>query len=83
MSALSTVILAGLLIGRFNGLDYFAVQTLWAGLPHFVCGLAVSGRHCSVGVVVALHVIWRERINDSHLRAAPRSSGLGEDKNLR
>jgi hypothetical protein len=32
---------------------------------------------------VALHVIWRERINDSHLRAAPRSSELGEDKNRR
>jgi hypothetical protein len=48
MSALSTVILAGLLIGRFNGLEHFAVQTLWAGLPHFVCGLAVGSRHDNV-----------------------------------
>ena len=44
MSTLSTVFLAGLLIGRFYGLEYYAVQTLWAGLPHFVCGLTDS-RH--------------------------------------
>jgi hypothetical protein len=48
MSALSTVVLARLFIGRFYGLEYYAVQTLWAGLPCFVCGLAVGGRHDDV-----------------------------------
>jgi len=43
MSALSTVVLARLLVGNFNGLKYYAVHTLRAGLP-YVCGLA-DGRH--------------------------------------
>jgi hypothetical protein len=44
MSALSTVVLAGLLVSGSDGLTYHAVQTLWARLPRFVCGLA-NGRH--------------------------------------
>jgi len=47
MSALSAVVLARLLVGNFNGLKYYAVHTLRAGLPDFVCGLAGSGRHNS------------------------------------
>ena len=47
MSALSTVVLARLLVSNSNGLSYYAVHTLRAGLPDFVCGLAGSGRHNS------------------------------------
>jgi hypothetical protein len=44
MSALSTVVLARLLVSNSNGLKYYAVHTLRAGLSDFVCGLA-DGRH--------------------------------------
>jgi hypothetical protein len=44
MSALSTVVLAGLLVSGSDGLKYYAMHTLRAGLPRFVCGLA-DGRH--------------------------------------
>jgi hypothetical protein len=44
ISALCTVVLARLLVSRSDGLKYYAVLTLRAGLPCFVCGLA-DGRH--------------------------------------
>jgi hypothetical protein len=44
MSALCAVVLARLLVSRSDGLKYYAVHTLRAGLPCFVCGLA-DGRH--------------------------------------
>jgi hypothetical protein len=47
MSALRTVVLARLLVSRSDGLKYYAVHTLRARLPCFVCGLA-DGRHDSV-----------------------------------
>jgi hypothetical protein len=48
MSALSTVIRAGLFVSRSDGLKHCAVSTLRAGLPDYVCGLAVGGRHDNV-----------------------------------
>jgi hypothetical protein len=44
MSALGTVVLARLLVSGSDGLKYYAVHTLRAGLPCFVCGVA-DGRH--------------------------------------
>jgi hypothetical protein len=44
MSALCAVVLARLLVSRSDGLKYYAVHTVWAGLLCFVCGLADS-RH--------------------------------------
>jgi hypothetical protein len=44
MSALSTVVLARLLVSRSDGLKYYTVHTLRAGLHCIVCGLA-DGRH--------------------------------------
>jgi hypothetical protein len=48
MSALSTVILARLFVSGSDGLKHCAVSTLRAGLPDYVCGLAVGGRHDNV-----------------------------------
>ena len=45
MSAQHAKILARLFVSRSDGLKYFAVTTLGAGLVYFVCGLAVNGRH--------------------------------------
>src|ERR1700693_1287094 len=44
MSALSTIVLAGLLVSGADGLTYHAVHALRAPLPRFVWGLA-NGRH--------------------------------------
>lgn len=44
MSALCAVVLARLLVSRSDGLKYYAVHTLRAGLPCVLCGLA-DGRH--------------------------------------
>ena len=44
MSALCAVVLARLRVSRSDGLKYYAVHTLRAGLPCFVCGLG-DGRH--------------------------------------
>jgi hypothetical protein len=44
MSALCAVVLARLLVGRSDGLKYYAVHTLRARLPCLVCGLA-DGKH--------------------------------------
>jgi len=38
------VVLARLFVSRFDGLKYYTVHTLRAGLPCFVCRLA-DGRH--------------------------------------
>jgi hypothetical protein len=48
MSALSTVIRAGLFVSRSDGFKHCAVPTLRAGLLDYVCGLAVGGRHDDV-----------------------------------
>jgi hypothetical protein len=45
MPALSTVILARLLVGNFDGLEHLGVLTLRTGLPPSVCGFAMDGRH--------------------------------------
>ena len=44
MSALCAVVFARLLVSRSDGLKYYAVHTLRAGLPCFVRGVA-DGRH--------------------------------------
>jgi hypothetical protein len=48
MPAISTVILAWLLVGMFDGLEHFGVLTLRTGLPRSVFGFAMDGRHNTV-----------------------------------
>ena len=36
-----------------------------------------------MGATAVLHVLWRKLIGSNQRRASARSSGLGEDKNLR
>jgi len=43
LPALCAIVLARLLFSRSDGLKYYTVHTLRAGLPCFVCGLADGG----------------------------------------